>query len=139
MNLIDTFKDKLKNLVVPEASADPGPGEVEETEQAVTVQAENARSKVQAKKAGLIETEKAVVRNSEQKEAEHEEETSEKDVISEKESILIDKSENDFNCEICDFTSNWKNRLEIHMIRKHSSVEQLDGNVTFDDDMDEEF
>ena len=31
MNLIDTFKDKLKNLVVPEASADPGPGEVEET------------------------------------------------------------------------------------------------------------
>ena len=31
MNLIDTFKDKLENLVVPEASADPGPGEVEET------------------------------------------------------------------------------------------------------------
>ena len=25
------FKDKLENLVVPEASADPGPGEVEET------------------------------------------------------------------------------------------------------------
>ena len=31
MNLIDTFKDKLENLVVPEASADPGPGEVEDT------------------------------------------------------------------------------------------------------------
>ena len=25
------FKDKFENLVVPEASADPGPGEVEET------------------------------------------------------------------------------------------------------------
>ena len=25
------------------------------------------------------------------------------------------------------------------MIRKHSSVEQLDGNVTFDDDMEEEY
>ena len=31
MHLIDWFKDKLENLVVPEASADPGPGEVEET------------------------------------------------------------------------------------------------------------
>ena len=31
MNLMDIFKDKLENLVVPEASADPGPGEVEET------------------------------------------------------------------------------------------------------------
>ena len=30
MNLIDTFKDKLENLVVPEVSVDPGPGEVEE-------------------------------------------------------------------------------------------------------------
>ena len=43
-------------------------------------------------------------------------------------------------CEICDFNSNWKNGLEIHMTKKHSSVEQLDGNVTFDDDdMDEEY
>ena len=33
MNLIDTFKDKLENTVVPEASANPGPGEVEETGQ----------------------------------------------------------------------------------------------------------
>ena len=30
MNLIEMFKDKLENLVVPEASANPGPGEVEE-------------------------------------------------------------------------------------------------------------
>ena len=108
-------------------------------EQAVTAMAENARSKVQAEKADLIEAEKAVIFNSEQKEAEHEEEISEKDVISEKESILIDKSENEFNCEICDFTSNWKNGLEIHMTRNHSSVEQLDGNVTIDDDVDEEY
>ena len=40
---------------------------------------------------------------------EHEEEISEKDVISEKECILIDKTENVFNCEICDFNSSWKN------------------------------
>ena len=31
MNLIEMFKDKLENTVVPEASANPGPGEVEET------------------------------------------------------------------------------------------------------------
>ena len=31
MNLIEMFKDKLENLVVPEASANPEPGEVEET------------------------------------------------------------------------------------------------------------
>ena len=31
MNIIEMFKDKLENLVVPEASADPGPGEVEDT------------------------------------------------------------------------------------------------------------
>ena len=30
MNLIEMFKDKLENTVVPEASANPGPGEVEE-------------------------------------------------------------------------------------------------------------
>ena len=29
MNLFEMFKDKLENLVVTEASADPGPGEVE--------------------------------------------------------------------------------------------------------------
>ena len=31
MNLIEMFKDKLENLVFPEASANPWPGEVEET------------------------------------------------------------------------------------------------------------
>ena len=31
MHLINVFKEKFENLVVPEASADPGPGEVEET------------------------------------------------------------------------------------------------------------
>ena len=30
MNLIEMFKDKLENLIVPEASTNPGPGEVEE-------------------------------------------------------------------------------------------------------------
>ena len=31
MNLIEMFKDKLENLVVPEASANPEPEEMEET------------------------------------------------------------------------------------------------------------
>ena len=32
----------------------------------------------------------------------------------------------------CDFDSNWKHGLEIHMTRKHSQMVQLDGNITFD-------
>ena len=30
-------------------------------------------------------------------------------------------------CEICDFVSNWKNGLSIHLSRKHGNIEQLDG------------
>ena len=35
----------------------------------------------------------------------------------------------DFQCILCDFKSNWKNGLSIHMARKHSQIEQLDGNA----------
>ena len=32
-----------------------------------------------------------------------------------------------FECPICDFSSNWKNGLEVHMGRKHNTIEQIDG------------
>jgi len=32
-----------------------------------------------------------------------------------------------FKCEICDFSSVWLNGLNIHISRKHSTIEQLDG------------
>ena len=39
-----------------------------------------------------------------------------------------------FPCLICDFASNWGNGLLIHMTRKHTNIEQFDGNGTFLDD-----
>ena len=31
-----------------------------------------------------------------------------------------------FECELCDFVSNRKNGLAVHMSRKHPNLEQLD-------------
>ena len=31
----------------------------------------------------------------------------------------------DFACDICDFRSKWRNDLEIHMTRKHATLEQI--------------
>ena len=41
-----------------------------------------------------------------------------------------------FECEICDFQSNWQNGLNVHMLRKHSKIDQLDGHtdVSTDDE-----
>ena len=36
-----------------------------------------------------------------------------------------------FDCELCDFVSNRKNGVAVHMNRKHQNIEQLDGNTTF--------
>ena len=41
-----------------------------------------------------------------------------------------------FECEICDFKSNWENGLRIHMSRKHSRIDQLDGQC--DENVDDE-
>ena len=38
-----------------------------------------------------------------------------------------DKAEEKFYCVICDFTSNWENGLKVHMARKHSKIDQIDG------------
>ena len=39
-----------------------------------------------------------------------------------------------FGCYLCDFKSNWKNGLTIHLTRKHAEIEQLDGNATDNDE-----
>ena len=41
----------------------------------------------------------------------------------------VDKDQNlqDFKCELCDFVSNHERGLNIHMSRKHTMIEQLDG------------
>ena len=45
-----------------------------------------------------------------------------------------------FKCEICDFSSNRENGLNIHLSRKHPTIEQLDGNVDLvADDIETEF
>ena len=46
----------------------------------------------------------------------------------------------EFNCEICDFSSNRRTGLQVHMGRKHARIEQLDGNSTIpiEDQFDEE-
>ena len=36
--------------------------------------------------------------------------------------------ETEFPCDLCDFKSKWQNGISIHMARKHSKIEQLDGN-----------
>ena len=46
---------------------------------------------------------------------------------------LADQATDEFSCDICDFKSNWANGLSIHVARKHSSIEQLDGS----DDLEE--
>ena len=35
----------------------------------------------------------------------------------------------EFECILCDFKSNWKNGLAVHMAREHSQIDQLDGNA----------
>ena len=53
-------------------------------------------------------------------------------------SISVEENDEvkEFRCELCDFKSN--NRLRIHMARKHSKLEQLDGNNTFNEESDDE-
>ena len=38
-------------------------------------------------------------------------------------------SSSKFYCDPCDFSSNWRNGLRIHLSRKHAKLEQLDGAV----------
>ena len=47
-----------------------------------------------------------------------------------------DQADDDFWCDIWDFQSNCANGLRIHMTRKHQQLEELDGNVSVFDDLD---
>ena len=40
----------------------------------------------------------------------------------------VEKTDQDFQCDLCDFKSKWANGVRIHMGRKHSVIKQLDGN-----------
>ena len=40
-----------------------------------------------------------------------------------------EQSEEVFECNICDFVSNWDSGLQVHMTRKHRNIEQIDGNA----------
>ena len=42
------------------------------------------------------------------------------------------------NCELCDFKTDRKNGLEIHMRKKHAVLEQLDGNNSCEDESDDD-
>ena len=76
---------------------------------------EKATMKADAGKCVSEEAEKVVTEVEVAKSnSEHEIDTSEKDVSPAENAVT------DFKCEICDFSSNWKNGLEIHMSRKHS-------------------
>ena len=51
----------------------------------------------------------------------------------------------DYECEICDFKSNRRTGLQVHMSRKHANIEQLDGNTSlpncgygYSDEVDDE-
>ena len=55
---------------------------------------------------------------------------------------IIEKAEQAgevFPCLICDFVSNWVNGLQVHMTRKHSNIEQIDGNSENEDFDDEKY
>ena len=57
------------------------------------------------------------------------------ETVSSENSISVEENivEREFRCELCDFRSNWQNGLSIHMTRKHSKLEQLDGNDSFNE------
>ena len=44
-----------------------------------------------------------------------------------------------FECEICDFSSNWSNGLKVHLAKKHSKIEQIDGLGDGEDFDDEKY
>ena len=69
------------------------------------------------------------------------EENAVKVTTTEKNAAEAPKVDNDFSCEICDFQSNRRTGLQVHMSRKHALIEQIDGNTTLlvdDDKADEE-
>ena len=48
----------------------------------------------------------------------------------EAEEVSITKVSDEFRCEICDFTTNRRKQLHIHISKKHAKIEHLHGNTT---------
>ena len=59
------------------------------------------------------------------------------EAIENRETDATEKAANSFSCEICDFQSTWENGLKVHMARKHSKLEQVDGSS--DETYDEKY
>ena len=51
------------------------------------------------------------------------------------EDIEAENIEVGFPCNLCDFKSSWENGLTVHESRKHKRIEQLDGNIDTDEDV----
>ena len=50
----------------------------------------------------------------------------------------VEETESEFFCDLCEFKSKWQNGVNIHMARKHSRIEQLDGNSSVNDASEED-
>ena len=63
-----------------------------------------------------------------EKATETSENINEADKASDKNIVEAEKAMENVECQICDFKSNWKNGFQMHMTRKHGTIDQLDGN-----------
>ena len=62
------------------------------------------------------------------------------EIIDKKDETTSDEvTQPEFTCDLCDFKSNWENGLKIHLARKHTRIEQLDGFIDMEGDNDEKY
>ena len=55
------------------------------------------------------------------------------DNVAEDNEKVADEASLEFPCEICDFKSNRESGLNVHMSRKHKTLEQIDGHSEYND------
>ena len=67
-----------------------------------------------------------------------EEEEPNKDFEKQETIQIAEKLTENFECPLCDFSSKWENGLNVHLARKHSKLNQLDG-VSDTEDFDEKY
>ena len=106
------------------------------TSQAAREQASN----VAAVKADLTSEEEAIESSELLLETSNTKIDAEKDVSEEE--IIIDagNATDVYKCPICDFSSTWKNSLEVHMGRKHRAIQQIAGSTDIEVlEMDEKY
>ena len=49
--------------------------------------------------------------------------------------VEAEKVSESYECQLCDFKSNWQTGLNIHITKKHGIIEQLDGNAVEIDEL----